>query len=165
MEDALHGAGRVTVLRPGANYAPYDHTSVVREWYLVGKVARNERRLAMPDGGTQIFNRVAVERVGRAIAAAIKHAPDEYWACNVADPSNFTFGGLARLVAERLPWEWDLQPVGWESGDHPWNVRHPVTADTVRLRYTLGVIDPEPVDATLQHIDWLWAHRSTFAGR
>jgi nucleoside-diphosphate-sugar epimerase len=165
MENALHDAGRVTVLRPGAIYATYDHPNVVREWYLVGKVARNERRLAMPDGGTQIFNRVAVERVGRAIAAAIEHAPDGYWACNVADPSDFTFGGLARLVAERLTWEWDFQPVEWKNGDHPWNVRHPVIADTVRLRSMLRVIDPDPLDATLQQIDWLWANRSTFLSR
>jgi nucleoside-diphosphate-sugar epimerase len=165
MEDALGGAARVTVLRPGAIYGPHDHPHVLREWYLVGKVARAERRLLVPDGGTQIFNRVALDRVGRAIAAAIERAPDGVWACNVADPSDLTFGGLARLVAERFDWEWELEAVGWAEGDHPWNVRHPVIADTTRLRAVLGVSEPDPLQATLGQIDWLWANRTGFADR
>jgi nucleoside-diphosphate-sugar epimerase len=162
MENALRGAARVTVLRPGAIYGPYNHPHVLREWYLVGKVARGERRLLLPDGGTQMFNRVAVERVGRAVAAAIERAPGGFWTCNVADPSDFTFGGLARLVAERLDWEWKLQAVAWADGDHPWNVRHPVVADTVRLRSVLSVFEPDPLGATLDQVDWLWANRTTF---
>ena len=160
MEDAVKAAGRITVLRPGAIYAPYDHPHVLREWYLVGKVARGDRRLLVPDGGTQIFNRVAVDRVGRAVVAAINHAPTGFWACNVADPSDFTFGGLAFLVAERLGWEWNLEPVGWAESDHPWNVRHPVIADTTRLQMTLGVDEPNPLHATLAQIDWLWSNRT-----
>jgi hypothetical protein len=50
MEAALHGAGRVTALRCGAIYGP--HLSV-REWSLVERVARGERRLELPDGGVQ----------------------------------------------------------------------------------------------------------------
>jgi nucleoside-diphosphate-sugar epimerase len=165
MEDALRDAGHVTVLRPGAIYGPYDHPYVVREWYLVGKVARGERTLQLPHGGTQIFNRVAIERVGRAVDAAIDRGPDGWWTCNVADPADFTFGGLAHLVADRLGWEWEPEPVPWEDSDHPWNVRHPVIAETTRLREELGVTEPDPVEATHQQIDWLWANRDTFAGR
>jgi nucleoside-diphosphate-sugar epimerase len=165
VEDALRKAGRVTVLRPGAIYGPYDHPYVLREWYLVRKVAEGVRLLAVPDGGTQIFNRVAVDRVGRAVAAAIEQQHDGFWACNVADASDFTFGGLARLVADRLDWEWTLELVPWEEGDHPWNVRHPVIADTTRLRDTLGVVEPDSVQATLEQIDWLWANRQVLASR
>jgi nucleoside-diphosphate-sugar epimerase len=163
MEDALHGADAITVLRPGAIYGPYLHPRVFREWYLVGMVARGERRLPLPAGGTQLFHRVAVERVGRAVAAAVGRAPGGRWACNVGDPRDFTFGALAALVAERLDWSWEPVEVPWDEGDHPWNVRHPVVADTTRLRDLLGVADPDPLVATGEQIDWLWEHRAKAA--
>lgn len=160
MEDSLHGAPSVTVLRPGAVYGPYLHPRVLREWYLVGKVARGERVLPLPDGGTQLFHRVAVERIARSIAAAIERAPSGHWACNVADPRDFTFGGLAALVAERLDWTWEALACTWAGGDHPLNVCHPVLADTSRLRGVLGVVDPDPMAATAAQVDWLWEHRA-----
>ena len=159
MEDALAGAERITILRPGAIYGAQLHAAVVREWYLVGKVARGERRLALPAGGTQLFHRVALDRIGRAIAAALERAPAGTWACNVADPRDLPFGGLAALVAERLDWAWEPQETAWADGDHPWNVRHPIVADTTRLREVLGVHEPDPIAATVAQIDWLWEQR------
>lgn len=164
MEDALHGAPRITVLRPGAIYGPFAHPRVLREWYLVGKVARGERSLPLPYGGTQLFHRVAIGRVGRAVAAAVGSARSGRWACNVADPRDFTYGALASLVAAQLDWEWRPTPVEWGDGDHPWNVRHPVLADTDRLRRVLGVEEPDPVTATKAQIDWLWEHRGDLGG-
>lgn len=161
MEAALGGAERITVLRPGAIYGPYEHPFVLRERHLVGKVARGERRLALPAGGTQLFHRVAVERVGRAVAAALERAPGGRWACNVADPRDLTFGGLAALVAARLDWEWEVEEVAWAADDHPWNVRHPVVADTTRLQRDLGVTAPDPLEATIAQVDWLWERRAT----
>lgn len=108
---------------------------MLREWYLVGKVARAERTLELPAGGTQLFHRVA------------------------ADPTDFTYGGLARLVAAELGWEWETRRVGPDESDHPWNVRHPVIADTARLREVLGVVDPDPVIATTDQVRWLWERR------
>jgi nucleoside-diphosphate-sugar epimerase len=163
MEDALHGAPALSVLRPGAIYGPYLHPRVFREWYLVGRVARREPRLPLPDGGTQLFHRVAVERVGRALAAAVERAPGGRWECNVGDPLDFTFGALASLVARQLHWEWEPVPVPWADGDHPWNVRHPVVTDTRRLREVLRVVDPDPVAATVAQIDWLWERRAEAA--
>ncbi len=162
-EDALHGADAITVLRPGAIYGPYLHPRVFREWYLVGMVARGERRLPLPDGGAQLFHRVACERVGRAVSAALERAPRGRWDCNVGDPRDFTFGALAALVAERLGWSWEPVQVPWEEGEHPWNVRHPVIADTTRLRDVLGVASPNPVAATVAQIEWLWEHRAEAA--
>jgi len=164
VEDALHGAHAITILRPGAIYGPYLHPRVLREWYLVSKVARGERRLALPDGGTQIFHRVASERVGRAVAAALARAPAARWECNVGDPRDYTFGALAALVAECLDWSWEPVSVPWHDGDHhPWNVRHPVIADTTRLRDVLGVSEPDPFAATVTQIEWLWGHRAEAA--
>ena len=165
MEGALSGAERITMLRPGTIYGPYENPHVLREWYLVGKIARGERRLALPAGGTQLFQRVAVERVGRAIAAALERAPTGAWACNVADARDLTFGGLAAATAERLGWEWEIEEVAWADGDHPWNVRHPVVADTTRLRDQLAVTEPDPLEATIAQIDWLWDRRLALSGR
>jgi nucleoside-diphosphate-sugar epimerase len=160
MEAALHGAPRITVLRPGAIYGPHFHQHVLREWYFVGKVSRGERDLPLPAGGTQLFHRVALERVGRSIAAALRAAPEGRWECNVADPRDFTFGALASLVAAQLGWEWETRTVNWEEGDHPWNIRHPVIADTGRLRQVFQIVDPDPVAATTEQLSWLWDHRA-----
>jgi nucleoside-diphosphate-sugar epimerase len=159
MEAALHGAQRITVLRPGAIYGPHVHPHVLREWYLVGRVARGERDLPLPASGTQLFHRVALDRVGRAVAAAIRAALDGRWDCNVADPRDLTYAALARLVADRLGWEWETRTVAWAEGDHPWNVRHPVIADTGRLEHILGVVEPDPVTATTEQVMWLWERR------
>jgi len=165
MEAELTGAPRITILRPGAIYGPYANDRVLREWYLVGRVARGERSLPLPDGGTQLFHRVALDRVGRAVAAAVDRAPDGRFAANAADPRDFTYGALAALVAGRLGWEWEIDPVPWASCDHPWNVRHPVIADITRLQEVLGVREPDPVQATLAQIDWLWENRAELAQR
>ena len=69
MEDALAGAPRITILRPGAIYGPHDHPHLTREWYLVGKVVRGERALTLPHGGTQLFI-ASLGPVGRAVASA-----------------------------------------------------------------------------------------------
>jgi nucleoside-diphosphate-sugar epimerase len=99
----------------------------------------------------------------QAAAFATEGAPCGRWECNVCDPRDFTFGALAALVAERLDWCWEPVDVPWHEGDHPWNVRHPVVADTSRLRDVLRVTDPDPVAATLAQIDWLWEHRAEAA--
>jgi nucleoside-diphosphate-sugar epimerase len=161
MEASLGGAERVTILRPGAIYGSYLHSAVLREWFLVGRVARGERRLGLPMGGTQIFHRVALDRVGQAINAAIGRAPAGTWTCNVGDPSLFTYGALARLVADRLDWEWEVTPGAYDdpAHDHPWNVRHPVYASVRRLESELEVREPDPRAATVAQIEWAWEHR------
>ena len=162
----MSGAERITMLRPGTIYGPYENPHVLREWHLVGKIARGDRRLALPAGVRSCSSAVAIERVGRAIAAALERAPTGAWACNVADPRDLTFGGLAAPTAERLGWEWEIEEVAWADGDHPWNVRHPVVADTTRLRDQLAVTEPDPLEATIAQIDWLWdRRRALLSGR
>ena len=58
MEDALERAGcPATMLRPGAIYGPHPTT---REWTLVRRIALGDHHLPLPDGGVQLFHRVAV---------------------------------------------------------------------------------------------------------
>ena len=163
MEGALAGMPRLTVLRPGAIYGPHPdpHPHCLREWHLVGMVHRGERRLLLPDGGTQLFQHVALERVGRAVVAAVEQEVDG--PVNVADPQDLTYGGLAALVADRLGWRWEPEVVPWPQGDHPWNVRQPVLADTTRLRSELGVTAPDPLAAIAATVDWLWERRDALA--
>jgi nucleoside-diphosphate-sugar epimerase len=156
MEAALHQAGNVVALRPGAIYGPH---RTAREWFLVRLIHQGVRRLDLPDGGAQIWHRVAVERVGRAIVAALEHAPDGFWACNVVDPYDWTYAGLAGRVAELLGWEWEPVRVSFSAADHPWQAAYPVLCSDRRLRDVLGVVEPDPELALQETIDWLWANR------
>lgn len=156
MEAALDGLSRITVLRPGAIYGPYANT---RERYFVERVRDGIHELKFPDRGQQIFHRVAVERVGRAIVAAIERAPDGFWACNVVDPYDWTFAGLAGQVGQLLDWEWNPIEVQFNDEDHPWAVAHPIFASDLRLREILEVREPDPRTALAETIEWLWQHR------
>jgi nucleoside-diphosphate-sugar epimerase len=156
MEAALHEAGKVTALRPGAIYGPHPST---RERTLVEKIARGEHELPLPAGGVQIWHRVAVARVARAIVAALNHDPDGFWACNVVDPYDWDYAGLAAQVAGILDWKWTPVDVAFHETDHPWQVGHPVLCSEERLRHVLGVTEPEPRAALRETVTWLWEHR------
>jgi nucleoside-diphosphate-sugar epimerase len=159
MEDALERAGcPATLLRPGAIYGPH---STAREWTLVRRVALGDHDLPLPDGGVQLFHRVAIERVARAILAAAERPTDELWPCNVVDPVDRDFSGLARRIGEILDWEWNPRRVPFTEDVHPWQTSHPVLADDRRLREDLGVGpgQPDPDDALRETVEWLWNHR------
>ncbi|MEA2467848.1 MAG: hypothetical protein QOJ57_1974 [Thermoleophilaceae bacterium] len=155
MEAALRQfAGCVTALRPGTIYGPHADT---REGFIVDKVRRGERRLELPDGGVQLFHRVAVERVGRAVVASLERAPDGFWACNVVDPVDREYASLAGAIGRLLEWEWEPVRVAYEDSEHPWHVSHPVIASDERLRRVLGVTEPDPDSALEECVRWLWA--------
>jgi nucleoside-diphosphate-sugar epimerase len=158
MEEGLAGVTRLTVLRPGAIYGAFLST---RERYFVERVRDGVRELKMPDRGQQIFHRVAVERVGRAIVAALERAPDGFWACNVVDPYDWTFAGLVGEVERLLDWEWQPVEVPFEEVDHPWGAAHPIIGSDIRLREVLMVYEPDPRDALTKTVDWLWKHRGS----
>lgn len=152
MESGLRGAERITILRPGAIYGP--HLSA-RESFLVQRIANGERSLRLPDGGVQLWHRVAVERVANAVVAALERAPEGIWPCNVVDPYDWDFSGLARRVANLLDWEWEAETVPFADEDHPWQTSHPVLASDNRLRETLGVVEPDPDAALADTVRWL----------
>jgi nucleoside-diphosphate-sugar epimerase len=156
MEGALHGAASITVLRPGAIYAPYPRA---REAFLVERIARGKTTLRLPDGGVQLWHRVAAERVANAIVAALERAPAGVWACNVVDPYDWDFSGLAARVAELLDWQWQPQHVSFSNEDHPWQTSHPVLASDRRLREVLEVTEPDPEAALAETVQWLWQRR------
>jgi nucleoside-diphosphate-sugar epimerase len=155
MEAALAGAfaGTVTALRPGAIYGPHPDS---RERVLVELVRDGVRTLQLPEGGHQLFHRVAVDRIGRAVAAALARAPEGFWACNLGDPGDWTYGALAGEVARLLDWEFDYEVVGFDDADHPWKAKHPVLCDTRRLEDVLGVTEPDPREALAECVSWLW---------
>jgi len=162
MERALHKAEKVTVLRPGAIYGPHAST---REWFFVERIHRGERRLELPDGGAQFWHRVAVDRVGRAVGAALERAPDAFWACNVVDPYDWSYAGLAAEIAALLDWEWEPIRVAFSDTDHPWQTAHPVLCSDRRLCNILGVADPDPREALAETVGWLWDHRGQLSAR
>jgi nucleoside-diphosphate-sugar epimerase len=159
MEDSLMAAGcAATLLRPGAIYGPHPST---REWSIVRRIAIGDRRLPLPDGGVQLFHRVALGRVARAILAAVERPSSELWACNVVDPVDWDYSGLARRIGEILDWEWEPEKVSFDGADHPWQTGHAVLASDRRLREVLGVApdQPDPDDALRETVEWLWQHR------
>ncbi len=159
MEDALEAAGcAATLLRPGAIYGPHP---TAREWTLVRKVARGDRDLPLPDGGVQLFHRVAIDRVAAALLAAVERPSERLWACNVVDPYDRDYSGLARQVGKILDWEWEPRRVPFSEDVHPWQVSHPMLASDRRLREDLGVAadQPDPDDALRETVEWLWDER------
>ena len=159
MEAALHNGGWVTVLRPGAIYGRFRNC---RERYFIQRIEDGVRELKLPAGGQQIFHRVAVDRVARAITSALTNAPGGAWACNVVDPYDWTFAGLAAEVGTQLAWDWDPIEVPFTDADHPWATAHPIFCSDRRLRETLQVDadDPDPRAALHATLEWLWEHRA-----
>lgn len=125
------------------------------------RIALGDHRLPLPDGGVQLFHRVAVDRLAAAILAATERTPDGLWPCNVVDPADRDYSGLARRIGEILDWEWEPQKVSFDGADHPWQTSHPMLASDRRLRDTLGVRadQPDPDDALTETAEWLWEHR------
>jgi nucleoside-diphosphate-sugar epimerase len=153
MEAALEGAPRITVLRPGAIYGPHPQ---VRESVFLEQIAKGEATLLLPDGGTQLWHRVAVARVANAVVAALERSPDGFWACNAVDPYDWDYSGLAAQVAELLDWQWEPRRVEFSDADHPWQTSHPVLVSDRRLREQLGVTEPDPKEALAETVRFLW---------
>ncbi len=162
METELAGAERLTVLRPGAVYGPYART---RESYFVLLAREGVHQLPFPDRGQQIFHRVAVGRVGRAVVAALDRAPEGRWACNVVDPFDWNFAGLAGEVGRLLNWGWEPIETDFPDAEHPWATAHPILGSDERLREVLDVHEPDPRAALAETIDWLWQHRAELPPR
>jgi nucleoside-diphosphate-sugar epimerase len=158
MELALAGRRQdesIAVLRPGMIYGP---GAAGREWTLVSRIRAGIRKLELPDGGAQFFARVAVERVGRAVIAAIEKAPVGWWPVNVVDPYGWTYAGLAGEVARLLNWKWEPVVVPWEAAAHPFKIQSPYFCSDRRLREVLGVTEPDPTEALAATVAWLWEH-------
>lgn len=158
MERALEAArrdGAIAVLRPGMIYG---RGAAGREWTIVARIRRGERRIELPDGGAQFFARAALERVGRAIVAAAERAPDGCWPVNVVDPYGWTYAGLVGEIGRLLDWEWDPVVVRWEEADHPFKIQSPFVCSDVRLREELHVSAPDPREALAETVRWLWDH-------
>lgn len=158
MERALEAAmrdERIAVLRPGMIYGP---AAAGREWTIVSRIRRGEHRIELPDGGAQLFARVALERVGRAVVAAAELAPSGFWPANVVDPYGWTYAGLVGEIGRILDWAWEPVAVRWEEADHPFKIQSPFICSDVKLRDVLGVIAPDPRDALAETVRWLWDH-------
>lgn len=162
MEDAVaEFAGMVVIIRPGAIYGPGD--TLCREWPLIRRALEKRAELELPAAGVQFFHRVAVERVAHALlAAATAPIPDQPhpWACNVVDPYDWTYAGLAAEIGRLMDWEWKPRVVSFGESAHPWQVASPLLVSNVRLREVLGVPpdSPDPRDALAATLRWYVEH-------
>lgn len=103
---------------------------------------------------------MALERVARAIVAALDRAPPGFWACNVVDPYDWSFAGLAGQIGALLDWKWEGVRVPFSDCDHPWQTAHPVLCSDRRLRDVLLVTEPDPQAALAETVRWLWDNRN-----
>lgn len=158
MERALEEERRdeaIAVLRPGMIYGV---GAAGREWTIVARVLRGEHRIELPDAGVQFFSRVALERVGRAVVAAVERAPSGLWPVNVVDPYGWTYAGLVGEIGRLLDWEWERVVVPWEAAGHPFKMQSPFLCSDARLREVLNVVEPDPRAALAETVRWLWDH-------
>jgi nucleoside-diphosphate-sugar epimerase len=158
MERALASAREheaIAVIRPGMIYGP---GSAGREWTIVSRARAGIHRIELPDGGAQFFARVAVERVGRAVVAAVERAPEGFWPVNAADPYGWTYAGLVGEIGRLLNWEWEPVLVPWGAAWHPFQSLSPYVVSDRRLREVLQVNDPDPRTALAETVEWLLAH-------
>jgi nucleoside-diphosphate-sugar epimerase len=147
----------VTAIRPGAIYGIDDPQA--REWPLVKRALARKRKLYLPGGGGTVFHRVAIDRVAMAIVAAADRAPDSFWACNVVDPYDWTYAGLAAEIADLLEWEWEPEDVPFdEQYAHPFMLRRSLVVSDRRLRDVLGVTEPDPREALQELVHHLAEH-------
>ncbi len=158
MEDAVaEFLGTVVILRPGAIYGPGDY--LCREWPLVRRALEKKKELKLPAGGVQVFHRVAVERVAHAlVAAATARIPEvpHPWACNVVDPYDWTYAGLAAEIGRLMDWEWEPKVASLQDLAHPWQVMSPLLVSDARLREVLGIPPdrPDPHDVLAETVRW-----------
>lgn len=153
--EAARGSLDVVMLRPGMIYGP---GAAGREWTIVSRVKRRERRIELPDGGGQFFGRVAVERVGRAVVASAERASHGLWPVNVVDPYGWTYAGLVGEIGRILGWQWEPVFVRFEEATHPFKAQSPFFFSDARLRDVLGVTEPDPRAALEETVRWLWDH-------
>jgi nucleoside-diphosphate-sugar epimerase len=157
MERAIRDAAiTARALRPGAIYGKGE--LLARKWPPVRQIKQGIRKLELPGGGVQFFHRVLVERVGRAIVAAAERAPAGFWACNVVDPYDWTYAGLAREIGRILEWEWEPVAVSFAAARHPFRLASPLIVSDRRLREVLRVTEPDPRDALEATVRWYWEH-------
>jgi len=159
MERALEAHApqiNAAILRPGAIYGPRDGTA--REWPLIRRALAGHKHLLLPDRGVQVFHRVAVGRVSRAIAAAAERAPAGVWHCNVVDPYDWTYAGLAAEIGRLLDHEWEPEAVGFDDAGHPYRLSTPILMSDRRLRDVLEVVEPDPREALAETVAWFREH-------
>lgn len=166
MERVLQTSGlSAVVLRPGMIYGSTIPPERLREGWIVAKIVRGEHRLELPWQGTQLFSRVAIERVARAVLAAVTLEATGLVACNVVDPYGWTFAGLAAEIGRILEWEWQPVETNWvnpfsddPARHHPFSVPSPCWYSDARLRTELGVgpDEPDPLAALEETVRWLW---------
>lgn len=156
----------VLSLHPDATHFRYPYIYgpnqiLPREWPLVKRALDKRPRLIAADGGLTLVTSSFVENATHAVLLAIDQldtsAGQVY---NVGDDRQYTFAGLAEIVADELGHEWELVSVPWEQAEPaaPWVHNHSTThriLSTEKVRTELGyrdLVDPE--DGLRRTIRW-----------
>jgi|FLYL01.1.fsa_nt_gi nucleoside-diphosphate-sugar epimerase len=142
------------IVRYPAVYGP----GPVREWYWVKRIRDGRRRIALPDGGLNIFHRGFTANLAHAVVLALLRAqPGSIY--NAGDQPQFTVRQLTELVAEALNHQWEIVPVPAEAWPHgtPYSLTpgH-LIYDLTRIREELGYTDiVSPQEALRVTVEYL----------
>jgi nucleoside-diphosphate-sugar epimerase len=147
----------VLSLHPDATHFRYPYIYgpnqvLPREWTMVKRALDKRPNLIAPDGGLSIMTASFVENTTHSVLLAIDQietsAGQVY---NVGDDYQYTFAGVAEIVADELDHEWELTSVPWPLAEPaaPWVHSDSAThrlLSTEKIRTELGytdLVDPE----------------------
>jgi nucleoside-diphosphate-sugar epimerase len=156
------GGFPATVLRLPAVYGPRDR--LAREWFFVRRVLDGRRRIALPDGGLQLFHRGYVDDVARAAVLALESPQAVGRTFNVGHERVLTARGIAALVARVMGHEWEIVSVPdcLLPPTNPFALAYPIVYDLTRIRVDLGYRDVVSLEEGMRRaVDWLVAHPPT----
>jgi nucleoside-diphosphate-sugar epimerase len=149
------GGFPATILRLPAVYGP---GSRGREWFFVKRVLDGRARLALPDGGYQLFHRGYVEDVARAAVLALESRRAAGRTYNVGHEKVLTMRGVAELVARVMDHQWELVsvPAAWLPPTNPFATAYPIVYDLGRIQSELGCRDTVSLEEGMRRtVDWL----------
>ena len=156
----------VRSLHPDATHFRYPYIYgpnqiLPREWTLVKRALDGRSRIVAPDGGLGLLTHSFVENATHAVLLAVdKIDASAGQTYNVGDDLQFSFSGVAEIVADELNHDWELVSVPWAQAEPawPWVHNHANSHrvfSTEKLRTELGYRDlVSPEEGLRRTIRW-----------
>ena len=140
----------------------------VREWYWVKRIRDGRHRIALPDGGLNIFHRGFAANLAHAVCLALERAePGSVY--NAGDESQFNVRQLTEMIADIAGHEWEEVSVPGESW--PWGTPYSLYQghllyDLTRIKEELGYRDiVSPQEALRVTVEYLSCNKPGFVSQ
>jgi nucleoside-diphosphate-sugar epimerase len=149
------------IMRLPAIYGP----GAVREWYWVKRVLDGRSRIALPDGGLNLFHRGFAASIAHGIALALESGqPGRVY--NVGDEAVYSVRQITDMIAVVMRHSWDVVSIpatAWPYGT-PYSIPNHLVYDLSRIKDELGYRDVvEPEEGLRLTVDYLVANQPDVA--